>query len=113
MGIPTATQHGLRVLQVRAIIEHAIQAKTFVNYVALAKSLKLFSGGKQLAEALGDIMDEDHKAGRALTCALVVSSVSGCPGKGFFAKAQSLGHQFTNDQAFWQAQCQALGVPTP
>jgi len=110
VSIPTATQQGLLVLQVRAIIEFVLQTKSFVNYLPLAKSLKVFSGGKQIAEALGSIMEEDDRAGRALTCALVISSTSGLPGKGFFDKARSLGYQFTDDRTFWQAQCQALGV---
>jgi hypothetical protein len=110
VSIPTATQQGLLVLQVRAIIEFALQTKSFVNYLPLAKSLKVFSGGRQIAEALGSIMEEDDRAGRALTCALVVSSTSGLPGKGFFDKARALGYQFTDDQAFWLAQRQALGV---
>jgi len=112
MGIPTATQHGLLVLQVRAIIEHAVQTKSFIHYLPLAKSLKCFSGGKQLAEALGSIMEEDCKAGRALTCALVVSSTTGHPGKGFFIKAKALGYQFINYNIFWEQQCQTLGVAT-
>ena len=113
MGIPTATQHGLLVLQVRAVIEHAVQAKTFIHYLPLAKSLKCFSGGKQLAQALGSIMEEDQKAGRTLTCALVVSSITGRPGKGFFQKAKDLGYQFTNDNTFWESQCKALEVDIP
>ena len=110
MGIPTATRQGLLVMQVRAIIEYALQQGQFVNYLPLAKSLKLFSGGKQLAEALGAILIEDHKAGRPLTCALVVSSTTGRPGKGFFTTARDLGYQFSNEEAFWKKQCQALGV---
>lgn len=110
MSLPTATQQGLLVLQVRSVIEYAVQSKQLVNYLPLAKSLKLFSGGKQLAEALGTIMEEDHRAGRPLTCALVTSSTSGMPGKGFFDKARALGHQFPDDQVFWQTQCQALGL---
>ncbi len=113
MGIPTATQQGLLVLQVRAIIEHAVQTKSFVNYLPLAKSLKCFSGGRPLAQALGSIMEEDCKAGRPLTCALVVSSTSGAPGQGFFVKAKALGYQFGNFDTFWETQCQALGVAIP
>lgn len=110
MGIPLATQQGLLVLQIRAVIEHAIQAQTFINYLPLAKSLKLFSGGRQIAQALGSIMEEDHQAGRPLTCALVVSSTSSMPGKGFFDKARLLGYQFVNETNFWTFQCQALGL---
>jgi hypothetical protein len=113
MGVPAILQHSLLVLQVRAIIEYAVQTASFVHYKPLAKAVKTFSGGKELALALADIMDEDHRAGRPLTCALVVSSVSGKPGRGFFDKARALGYQFTNDEAFWETQCQALGVVVP
>lgn len=111
MGIPTATQHGLLVLQVRAIIEHAVQTGTKVHYKPLAKAVKAFCGGKQLALALASIMEEDNKAGRSLTCALVISSVTGKPGDGFFDKARALGYQMPyGEEHFWESQCKALGV---
>lgn len=111
MSIPTATQHGLLVLQVRAIIEHAVQTQAKVHYNPLAKAVKSFSGGKQLALALAAIMEEDHRAGRPLTCALVVSSVTGKPGGGFFTKARSLGYQMPyGEDRFWRSQCKDLGV---
>jgi hypothetical protein len=110
MSTPAATKHGLLVLQIRSVIEFAVQAEIRINYLPLAKSLKLFSGSKQIGAALGSIMEEDHTAGRPLTCALVVSSTTGMPGRGFFEKARSLGYQFTDETIFWQDQCQALAL---
>jgi len=111
MGMPNALQHGLLVVQIRAVIEYAIQTQAVVNYLPLAKSLGVFSGGKQLALALASIMEEDHRDGRPLTCALVISSVKGMPGDGFFVKARSLGYQMPyGEDRFWKSQCQALGV---
>jgi hypothetical protein len=113
MGVPSILQHSLLVLQVRAIIEYAVQTGSFVHYVPLAKATKTFSGGKDLALALASIMEEDQKAGRPLTCALVVSSINNHPGDGFFVKARALGYQFKDGETFWKAQCQALGIPLP
>lgn len=111
MNIPPILQHSLLVTQVRAIIEYAANSKTTVNYKPLAQAVKAFSGGKLLAQALGTIMEEDHLAGRPLTCALVVSSVTDRPGKGFFDKARSLGYQMPyGEERFWASQCKALGV---
>jgi hypothetical protein len=110
MGIPTATRQGLLVLQVRAVIEYAVQTKMFVHYQALSKSVKDFSD-KELAQALASIMEEDNRAGRPFTCALVVG-VRGDPGLGFYTKAKALGCQFSDSHQFWSSQCRALGVVT-
>jgi len=96
---------------VRAILKYGITTKIYVNYVPLAKSLGLFSGGNCLATILGEIMEEDHKNGGPLMCAVLVGSQTGMPGKGFFEKAKQLGYQVPNDQAFWKSQTQALGMP--
>ena len=110
MNIPEATQQGLFVLQIRAVLEYAVQSGSFVNYLPLAKSLKIFSANKQIVQALMTLMEEDHKVGRPFICALVVNSTSGLPGKGFFDKAKDLGYQFIDDRLFWKTQCNALGV---
>lgn len=94
-----------------AMTEILADAYDKATYLPLAKSVKVFSGGKQLAMALADIMEEDDRAGRPLTCALVVSSVRGMPGDGFFTKAVALGYQMPyGEDRFWKSQCQALGV---
>ena len=96
---------------VRAILKYGVTTKTYVNYVPLAKALGLFSGGIKLSAILGEIMEEDHKNGGPLTCAVLVSSQTGMPGSGFFEMAKKLGYQMSNDQAFWESQTRALGMP--
>ncbi len=113
MGVPAILQHGLLVLQIRAITKYAAHTGNFVHYKPLAQATKTFSGGKELAQALASIMEEDHRAGSPLTCALVISSITNRPGDGFFTKARALGYQFTDDETFWKSQCQALGVQVP
>jgi hypothetical protein len=110
-SIVKAVEAEIRRQSVRAILKYGISTKTYVNYVPLAKALGLFSGGIDLATILGEIMEEDHKNGGPLTCSVLVGSQSGMPGKGFFEMAKKLGYQVPDDQAFWKAQTQALGMP--
>lgn len=110
-SIVKAVEAEIRRQSVRAILKYGITTKTYVNYVPLAKALGLFSGSGVLSSILGEIMEEDHAQGGPLTCSVVIGSRSGLPGKGFFEKARQLGYQVTDEQAFWKAQTQALGMP--
>ena len=111
--IPAATRQGLMLMQIRAILDYAVHSGEFVHYLPLAKSLHVFSGGKELAIVLGMIMKDDHAAGLPLSCALIRSSVTGMPGKGFFAMARQLGYTYKDEYSFWASHCVALGVQPP
>ena len=110
-SIVQAVEAEVRRQSIRAVIKYGITTKTYVNYVPLAKAVGMFSGGSELATILGEVMTEDHAKGGPLSCAVIVGSQTGMPGKGFFDMARSLGYQVPNDQAFWKAQAQALGMP--
>ena len=94
-------------LQARSIIEFAVQTEIRVCYTDLSKALKVFSGGNSLPAALFAIMEEDKRAGRALTCALVTTG-TGLPHKGFFDRAKDLGFQFQDEREFWESQVRQL-----
>lgn len=99
---------------VQVVCKHCIITNTKTSYLAIAKATGTFSGGKELAEALGEIMREDVKEGRPLSCSVVVRTDTGRPGKGYFDCARDLGLNCPNDpageEAFWQAQITALGL---
>lgn len=86
------------------------------NYVPFAKVVKTFSGGSELAEALGETQKVDHAAGAAVRASLVVGVNSGIPGPGYFHMAKSLGALKANatpaeEFVYFKAQRDKLGVP--
>lgn len=103
--------------KVEAITTHCILQATVTNYVTVAKATGTFSGGKDLAEVLGFIMKDDAKAGRPLSCSVVVRSDTGRPGKGYFVCARDLGLDCPDtpagEEGFWRAQISALKVVAP
>jgi hypothetical protein len=103
----------IRRQQVKAIIQFAIKTKQYVNYVPLAAAIGVFSGGHELAEILGSIMEEDHAVGRPLSCSVVVGTHTNIPGSGFFAMAKQLGYQIPSggEAAFAKSQANQLGLP--
>jgi hypothetical protein len=107
MRLPQATQRGLLVLQIRAIIKFALRAGIMVKYIDLAESLGLFSGGKQLAVALHTIMEEDYELKNPLTTCIILGPF-GLPVDGFFIKAKELGYEFENNEIFWEQQIKQL-----
>ncbi len=60
----------------------------------------------QLRKILEKIMEEDHRAGRPLSTAVMTSPRSGLPDQWFFEKAKSLGYQFDDPMVFWMKQCE-------
>jgi very-short-patch-repair endonuclease len=107
----------VRTAEVRGIVKVCIARKTLVDYLSIASALGMFSGGSELAQCLGRIMDEDVREKRPLSCAAVVSKNTGLPGKGFFAQARSLklfsGESAAEERAFWEQQARALGIEPP
>lgn len=72
-----------------------------ITYKPLGKAIGLFSA--HLSPLLARRMEEDHAAGRSLSCALVVNA-NKMSSAGFFQKARQLGYQFTDEAAFWVQQ---------
>lgn len=96
------------------LLTFAEEIKTSTTYVPVAKTLGVFSGGNDLAEALGEIQRIDDKAKRPFRSSLVVSVGTGVPGKGYFHMARSLGHTIgatpADEFLFWKSQMDAMGV---
>lgn len=56
----------------------------------------------KLADLLGEICKEEHRSGRPMLSAIVVSKAAGMPGEGFFGLAKSLGlFDGADHLAFW------------
>jgi hypothetical protein len=90
--------------------------KRETNYVPVAKVAETFSGGSELAEALGVGHKADHQAGVGVRASLCVGVNSGVPGPGYYEMAISLGAlppNPTDAQKFlyFKAQRDKLGVP--
>lgn len=95
-------------LVARGIIEHAKHARAYVYYAHLAWTLGLAPGGSQLAQLLGELVEEDEEASIPFRSALVIGQRTRMPGDGYFAKLASLGHDVPADadlrRKFWEAQ---------
>ncbi len=67
--------------------------------------------GKETGHILGEISEDEVKAGRPMLSAVAVSVVTGKAGPGFFALAKELG-RFNGDSAeeqnFWRQELQAV-----
>lgn len=99
----------IRYQKAKAIFKYAVETKQFLSYIPLAKAIGMFSGSQAFNELIGDIMEEDHENGAPLQCAVLVGAKD-LPGHGFFAKARTLGYQFTSDDAFHRSQLKLLGL---
>jgi hypothetical protein len=93
----------------------AARHRGYVTYQELAKVMALpLKGshmGRETGWVLGEIADDEHRAGRPLLSAVAVG-VSGAPGPGFFKLAHDLGLLKAKDRdaefAFWSAQKEAI-----
>lgn len=89
----------------------AARHRGYVTYQELAREMGLPLTGSHMGTAtgrvLGEISEDEHKAGRPMLSALAVS-VKGQPGPGFFGLARSLGLLASEDRGdelkFWEAQ---------
>jgi hypothetical protein len=67
--------------------------------------------GKETGHILGEISEDEVKAGRPMLSAVAVSVVSGKAGPGFFALAKELGRfdgDPANEENFWHKEVQAV-----
>jgi hypothetical protein len=90
--------------------------KRETTYVPVAKVAGTFSGGAELAQALGGTQKIDHAASAPVRASLVVGVNSGVPGPGYYEMAVQLGALKPNATdaekfAYFKAQRDALGVP--
>jgi len=115
LKILQAVQHAEKLAELRGILKFLKAAKQTTTYVPVAMALGMFSGSAALAGMLGEIQVEDSTMGAPFLSSLVVSSVTGIPGKGYFDHARKLGCSIgksPNDELeFWLNQLQTLGVP--
>jgi len=96
------------------VLYHAHHLKLLTTYGAIASATKVLPRGGQLAQAIALITEDDHKAKRPLSTAVVVNSKTGRPGSGFFIQCRQLGFEIgesdDDELDFWYAQLFKLGV---
>lgn len=90
------------VAKVTAILLFAYEKKLLVSYVDLAKATGEFSGGGQLASALGEVMENFRNYDEPELLPAIVSKNGGGtplgPGEGFYRMAEQLGYGNTGDK---------------
>ena len=68
--------------------------------------------GKEIGQLLGEIVEDESRQGRPMLTAVVVSSVSGLPGPGFFNLARELGKLQGDspeaERGFWKEEIEAV-----
>lgn len=95
----------------RAVLADCARTRRYVTYGALAEQIGLDGAGRiaRLTTMLEALMVEDTVAGQPLRAALVLGRASGgLPARGFFLKAQDLGHDVSDPVTFHQTQVAAL-----
>lgn len=94
-------------VRVLAELVQAAQYRGLTSYQDIAKIMGLPTQGnlmgKEIGQMLGEIAEDEFRAGRPLLGAVVVGT-SGKPGPGFFGLAKDLGKLTDDDdpQAFWE-----------
>jgi len=82
------------------------------TYVPIAMVMQTFSGGRDLAEGLGQIQIMDYNDKRPLRSSLCVSIVTGIPSRGYFAMARQIGYSIgptaADEFTFWLDQMKQL-----
>ncbi len=75
---------------------------TYSDLIDEIEACELEPHGPQLAHMLGEISEEEDKAGRGMLTVLVVHKFGDyMPGLGFFELARSLGYDTNDREAFW------------
>jgi hypothetical protein len=101
-------------IRVLAELVHAAEYRGTTTYQDLAVIMGLpLQGshmGKETGHVLGEISEDEVKAGRPMLSAVAVS-VNGKAGPGFFALAKDLGRfngDFADEESFWRKELQAV-----
>jgi hypothetical protein len=88
--------------------------KRSTTYVPVAQTAGTFSGGSELAEALGVGHANDFHAGAPVRASLVCGKHTGIPGPGYFTMARQLGAlkstSLVDEFLHWKGHMDALGV---
>lgn len=89
--------------------------KRSTTYVPVAQTAGTFSGGSELAEALGVTHSDDFHAGDPVRASLVCGKHTGIPGPGYFTMARQLGAlkstSAVDEFLHWKGHMDALGAP--
>lgn len=96
------------------ILYHAHHLRLLTTYGAIASATKTLPRGGQLAQALALITEDDFKAKRPLSTAVVVSTDRKIPGTGFFQQCRELGLNIPrtdeDEDIFWKRELARMGV---
>ncbi len=97
--------------RLEAALEDCAKARRFVTYGALAAEIGLDGPGRiaRLTGLLEELMEQDAAAGRPLRAVVVTGrSAGGLPARGFFLKAQELGFEVSDPQAFFEREAERV-----
>jgi hypothetical protein len=102
-------------IRVLAELVRASEYRGVTTYqdIALIMGLPLQGAfmGKEIGHMLGEISEDEVKAGRPMLSAVAVSVVSGRPGPGFFALAKQFGRfggESAEEEQFWRQELEAV-----
>lgn len=90
--------------EIRSVLVSVAKKEETITYSDLTsqlRSVKLEPNQYALFEILGEISSEEHKAGRGMLTAVVITIEGGMPGSGFFDLAESLGYTIVDKVSFW------------
>jgi hypothetical protein len=99
--------------KVKAELITAARYRGVITYEDVAALMGIFTLGahlgKETGQVLGDISEDEHRAGRPMLSALAVS-VNGKPGPGFAGLALDLGliASEADWERFWRKQCEEV-----
>ena len=91
--------------QMRAVLVETARRRGTITYAELCTrvtAIRLQPDDAALPQLLREISTDDHRRGRAMRTALVVSKRMQRPGRGFFALAESLGRDVRDRDQFWE-----------
>ncbi|MBV9832952.1 MAG: hypothetical protein JO055_01010 [Alphaproteobacteria bacterium] len=102
-GISNSAWNAAKAEARSAMVEVARKGKT-LSYGGLASkihTLQFEARDIRLFHLLGEISREEDAGGRGMLSAVVVRQEDGKPGPGFFDLALSIGHNASDQMAFW------------
>jgi hypothetical protein len=90
--------------ETRAVLVERAKIKEPISYGDLVKRIDAVSfeaRDQRLFALLGELSEEDAKAGKGITSALVVAAAEGMPGGGFFELAKKLKRKKADPVEMW------------
>ena len=113
-AVPAKYRGTIEYDQVKAELIRAARCRGLLTYEDVGPFLGIFTVGAHLGNAagqvLGEISEDEHRAGRPMLSAIVVSATNHKPGPGFADLAAKLGLLAPGQdwEPFWRQQCEAL-----